>query len=133
MIKLNIIKKPLFEMANLRTATTGQPFDFWVDEAGSTRKVEHNLPRFKVTANNVDLDIMLLKNKPFIVNNNERVIQKFKYSKQALMFVSDFYLPLMLHWNGDIDTGQLSAIMRLVHKKNLTVAEATDAVLNDNY
>ena len=40
----------LYEHANLRKNTTGQPFDLWVDEFGVDRKTTHNNPRFKVKA-----------------------------------------------------------------------------------
>ena len=123
----------LFEMANLRTPTTGQPFEFWVDEVGSERKVEHNLPRFKVRANGVELVILLMTYKATILNNNDRQIRQFRYGKQATQFVLDFAEPLRMHWNGAIDTGQLSAIMRLVSKQGYSVKDATDKVLSDDY
>jgi len=119
----------LYEHANLRKNTTGQPFDFWVDEIGKDRKVSHNEPRFKVTANNVELDIILHSDDSITINNNDRDIRKFKYSKEAIKFVSNFKKPLRMHWNHEIDTGDLATIMRTVYKNDTDILDAISKVI----
>ena len=124
----------IYGMANLKPDKTGQPFELWVDECGSDRNVGHNNPRFKPKANGVQLDIMLNSNgKAEIVNTNSRDVQKFKYAKEAIKFIEDFQKPLLMHWNGEIDSSDLTMIIRFVVKKNYAIDDAIETVLNDEY
>lgn len=133
-IYINATEQAIFGMANLRYKTTGQMFDFWVDELGSKRQNKHNEPRFKLEANDVEVDFILHKDDSIeILPNNNRIIQKFKYRKEGEKFIQKFSRPLRMHWVGDIDTGELSAIFRLVTKKGYEVDDAVEAVLNDEY
>lgn len=122
MIKI-ITDNTLYEHAILRTQTTGQPFDLWVDEFGKDRKTSHNEPRFKVSANGVELDIVLHSDGNTEIVNNKREIRKFKYAKQAEQYIKKYEKPLLAHWNHVIDTGDLSIILRKT-KNN------TDELLN---
>lgn len=127
-------QESIYGMANLKPKETGQPFELWVDEIGSDRNVGHNNPRFKPKANGIQLDIMLNSNgKAEIVNADSRKIQKFKYGKEAVQFIERFSEPLMMHWNGDISSSELTAIIRLVVKKKYSIDDAIEAVLNDEY
>lgn len=38
-----------------------------------------------------------------------------------------------MHWNREIDTAELGLIMKLVVKKNYTVDDAVEVVLNDDF
>ena len=37
---------------NLHKSRTGLPYDLWIDDAGSERRVQHNQPRLKVRVKN---------------------------------------------------------------------------------
>ena len=124
----------IYGMANLRFKTTGEPFDLWVDEAGSERNTQHDAPRFKPKANGIQLDIIIQNDGTAeIVNTDPRDIQKFGYAKEALAFIERFSAPLLMHWNGEIETGELTAIIRLVVKKHYELDDAIYAVINDEY
>ncbi len=124
----------IYGMANLKPREIGESFELWIDELGSDRNVGHNNPRFKPKANGIQLDIMLMRNgKAEIVNADPRKIQKFKYGKEAVRFIEKFSEPLIMHWNGDISSSELTTIIRLVNKKNYSIDNAIEAVLNDEY
>lgn len=125
---------PIYGMANLKNKITGEAFELWIDEVGSERHTSHNEARFKPKANGIQIDVILHKDGTTeIVDSNPRKIQKFGYAKEAIRFIEKFQKPLLMHWNGEIETGELTAIIRLVVKKNYSINEAIEAVLNDNY
>ncbi len=127
-------QESIYGMANLKPREIGESFELWIDELGSDRNVGHNNPRFKPKANGIQLDIMLLRNgKAEIINADPRKIQKFKYGNEAVRFIEKFSEPLIMHWNGDISSSELTAIIRLVVKKKYSINDAIEAVLNDNY
>lgn len=124
----------IYGMSNFKPAKTGLPFEFWVDELGSDRNVSHNLPRFKLKANGVQIDIVLNPNgKAEIINADSRKIQKFRFAKEAIEFVEHLQKPLLMHWNGEIDSDDLLSIIKLVEKKNYSIEDAIETVLNENY
>ncbi len=124
----------VYGMSNFKPAKTGLPFELWVDEIGSDRNVAHNLPRFKPKANGVQIDIVLNSNgKAEIVNADSRKIQRFKYAKEAIEFIEKLKKPLLMHWNGEIDSDDLLSIIKLVEKENYSIESAIETVLNDNY
>lgn len=124
----------IYGMANLKPRETGQPFELWVDEIGSDRNTEHNKPRFKPKANGIQIDIMLNKDgNAEIINSDPRKIQKFKYAKEAIHFIEKFSKPLLMHWNDEISSSELTSIIRLVERKNYTLDSAIDTILNDEY
>ena len=130
-MKLITEMETLYEHAILRTQTTGQPFDLWVDEFGKDRKTKHNEPRFKVSANGIELDIILHSNDTTEIVNGGRKIQKFKYAKEAQDFILKYKDPLRAHWNHDIDTGELSAVFRLTKKQRMDILDALSQVIAD--
>ena len=133
MIKLTI-SNSLYEMANFSGNVIGENFELWVDERGKERNTKHSLPRFKPEANGIQLDIVIGNDgEPFIDKPNPRNIRKFKYSKDAIEFIKKFKKPLLMHWNKEIETAELSAIFRLVIKKGLTVDQSVQKVLTDDY
>lgn len=125
-------RSAIYEMANLKPAKTGQPFELWVDELGKNRKTSHNLPRFKAKANGIELDIIIMpEHKAKIINADQQKVQKFRYSKEAIKFIEKFQQPLIMHWNGEIDSYDLLSIIMFANKTNCTVDSAVKHVLND--
>lgn len=124
----------LYEMSNLTNRITKQPFTFWVDDIGNQRKVNHNNARYKVEANDIELDIKLFKDGTTeIVNENPRDIRKFKYSKEAVEFIQKFQKPLLMQWNQEIDVFQLADIIKLVQRQNYEIDDAIEIVMQEDY
>ena len=123
----------LYEMANLGPATTGEVFNIWVDEVGSRRGTKHNLPRFKVEKNSVELVIIINNDDVYFDKAPTNKLHKFGPYKDALQFVKTFKEPLLMHWNGEIETIQLGNIIRLVVKKHYKLEDAINMVLNDEF
>jgi len=123
----------LYEMANFGPNTTGKNFNVWVDEIGKNRGTKHNLPRFKVEKNNVELDIIIDNDNIYFDKAPTNKLHKFGPYKDALEFIRTFKKPLLMHWNREIDTGDLALIFKLVSKKKYTVDDAINAVQNDTF
>lgn len=123
----------LYEHANIRSKVTGQPFDIWVDEFGKTRNNKHNEPRYKVTANDVELDIILHGDDSIEIVNDTQDIRKFKHSKEAMDFIEKFKLPFRMQWDQQIDTYELTTIIRLTQKQGFDIIDAIDKVLRDDF
>lgn len=123
----------LYEHANIRSKVTGQPFDIWVDEFGKTRNNKHNEPRYKVTANDVELDIILHGDDSIEIVNDTQDIRKFKHSKEAVEFIEKFKLPFRMQWDQQIDTYELTTIIRLTQKQGFDIIDAIDKVLRDDF
>lgn len=123
----------LFEHANLRQNTTGQPFDLWLDEAGCDRNVQHNEPRVKVRENGIELDIIIHNNGKLEIVNDERDIRKFKHSKEAVEFIDAYKDVLRMHWNHEIDTGDVAVVMRsfkrIKEKDAIAILDLLDKVI----
>ena len=125
---------PIYGMANLKSKITGEAFELWIDEVDSERHTSHNEARFKPKANGIQIDIILHKDGTTEIADNDPIkIQKFGYAKEATKFIERFQEPLLMHWNGEIETGELTAIIRLVVKKNYSIKDAIDVVLSDEY
>ena len=123
----------LYEHANIRSKVTGQPFDIWVDEFGKERNNKHNEPRYKVTANDVELDIILHGDDSIEIVNDTQDIKKFKHSKEAMDFIEKFKLPFRMQWDQQIDTYELTTIIRLTQKQGFDIIDAIDKVLRDDF
>lgn len=123
----------LYKHANIRSKVTGQPFDIWVDEFGKTRNNKHNEPRYKVTANDVELDIILHGDDSIEIVNDTQDIRKFKHSKEAMDFIEKFKLPFRMQWDQQIDTYELTTIIRLTQKQGFDIIDAIDKVLRDDF
>ena len=120
-------------MANLKSTSTGESFDIWVNEIGKGREGKHNLPRFKPEKSGVQLDIVIDGEDVRYDKQPTNKLHKFGPYKDALKFVEKFKKPLLMHWNQEIDTIQLGNIVRLVNKKKYTIEDAISAVLNDDF
>lgn len=120
-----------FEHANIRRKDTGQPFDIWIDEKGCERNVQHNEPRFKFSANGIELDIILHNDDKIEIVNNSKEIKKFKHSKEAVNFVQTFKQPLRMHWNHDLTTYELIKVLRDVYKNDTAILDAISKALKD--
>lgn len=133
-MKLDFIDtKYLYEHARLRNKVTGQPFDIWVDEFGKNRNVQHNDPRYKVTANGIEIDIILHKNDDIEFVNDSSEIRKFSFGKQAVKFIYKFKDVLRMQWNQEIDTYELGTIIRLVEIQGYDMNTAIDKVINGDF
>lgn len=132
MISITDNDKYLYEMSNLTPRITKQPFNVWVDDAGKNRNVGHNEARFKVEANNIELDIILHKDgRAEFVNTNTRLINKFKYGKEAIKFIEKYSTPLLMQFNLKIDVFQLADIIKLVEKQHYSIEEAIEIIINE--
>lgn len=121
----------IYGMANLRYQTTGEPFELWVDELGSDRNNVHHEARFKPKANGIKLEVILRRNGEIeFVDKNPRKIQKFGYAKEVKNFIKRFQKPLFMHWDGEIDIGELTTIITNVVKDNMSVDKAIESVLS---
>ena len=68
-----------------------------------------------------------------IVNKDKTEIRKFKYAKQAVYYIKKFQKPLEMHWNHEIDTGELAAILRMVYKTDCEILDALSKVAAGDY
>lgn len=123
----------MYEMANLQSKDTGEPFEFWVDDVGKDRGGKHNLPRFKPRKGGVELDIIIDGDNIRFDKQPTNKLHKFGPYKDALKFVEKFKEPLLMHWNKEITTTELANIIRLVNKKKYTISDAIKAVLSDEF
>ena len=105
----------MYEMANLQSKDTGEPFEFWVDDVGKDRGGKHNFPRFKPRKSGVELDIIIDGNDIRFDKQPTNKLHKFGPYKDALKFVEKFKEPLLMHWNKEITTAELANIIRLVN------------------
>lgn len=125
---------PIFAMANIPPRKLGENFELWIDDSGSSRTNSHNEARFKPEANGIELDYRISRDGTItLVNNNPRLIQKFKYSKEVEKFLTKFMKPLFMHWDREIDTHELVEIIRQVNKFGKTIEDAIEIVVNDDY
>lgn len=122
----------VYEMANLKSEKKGQPFELWIDELGKNRIQSNNRPKFKLKANNIELDVIITSSfKAEIINADQQKIQKFKYSKEAISFIEKYHKPLIMHWNGEIDFYELLSIIMLTNKTNCTIDNSIKQIFND--
>lgn len=129
-MKLQVLEEDRFflEHANLRSKDTGQPFDVWLDELGCDRNVKHNEPRFKFTANNIQLDVILHNNGELEIVNNPREVRKFKHSKKVIDFIKKFEEPLRKQWNHELTTYETMHLIRTVYKTDMDVLDALSKI-----
>jgi hypothetical protein len=102
--------EPLFEMANLRPASTGLPMVIWVSEKGRAR---HG-PRIKVSRKHGDR--MDIRNTVSVtIDGPPRVIGE-GLAAGDLDLVSDYISrnrdALLAYWHGEIDTVELISRLR---------------------
>lgn len=63
----------VYEMANLKPEKTGQPFELWIDELGKNRIQSNNRTKFKLKANNIELDVIITSSfKAEIINADQQ-------------------------------------------------------------
>ena len=128
---MDIDESTLYEWANLRSQTTGQPFDIWVDEIGKNRNTKHNDLRIKATANNIQLDVIIHNNGTIEYANDNKDIRKFGHKRELEDFIFKVSPALRLHWNQEIDSGQLATILKTVKKSKVDIFKIIEDVLND--
>lgn len=121
----------LYEWANIRRNTTGLPFDIWVDEIGKNRNTKHNELRIKVTANNVQLDVIVHNHGEIEYANNPADIRKFGHKKELEDFILKVSPALKAHWNQDIDSSELGYIIRQVYKNKKDLSQVLSDIGNE--
>ena len=103
-------KDDIFAMANLYPKRTGLPVIIWVDNLGSARNVEHNLPRVKVqnilgdkaVDDTFEVSISL---DPKILSGTCKLNRK---TKQIVFdYIREHFDDFMEHWNQEIDEDDL--------------------------
>ena len=113
----NSVEEPLtsiFGMANLYPKHTGLPVILWVDNMGSARNVQHNLPRLKVqnirgNKRSEDTFSVSISKRPEILSGENKLSSKdWKAVKQ---FISDNYDYFIQHWNEEIDEYELKDLL----------------------
>ena len=104
----------VFGMANLYPKHTGLPVIIWVDNVGSARNVQHNVPRVKVQnvkGNKAVDDTFSLS----ISSNPEILAGECKLSskdfKQVKNFIIEHEQDFMRQWNQEIDEYELKDLL----------------------
>lgn len=100
----------IFAIANLYPKRTGINNMLWVDNLGSARNIEHNVPRLKVQ--NVpgdkvvdDAFVMSISKSPEILAGECKL--KSKALRDVKNYIIEHYDDLIAHWNQDIDEDEL--------------------------
>lgn len=102
-------------MANLYPKHTGLPVVIWVDNVGSDRHLEHNLPRVKVQnvrgggKRSDDVFSASISRNPEVLAGENKLSKKDW--KEVQEFISSNYKLLMDHWNGEIDEYELKDLV----------------------
>ena len=120
-------EEELFEMANIRKARTGLPYDIWVDSNGSNRKNKHSPNRIKIDVNGNLIPIEISDNPSIpksVLRNMSRVnIPNFSEVKKYLIKYKNVFLA---HCNSKIDDFDLMRILI-----NSETAEEAEQELNN--
>lgn len=115
-----------FEMSNIRKDRTGLPYDLWVDSLGSSRNIEHNLPRVKF---NIDGDLV-----PFSIEDSPKILidEEVRHHRDLIKFIKDNKDILLKHWNHEIDDGQIINYLTYVYRKGMSRDEAYSKVSEED-
>lgn len=124
----------VYGMANLQHDDINQPFDIWIDEFGKNRNTTHYLARFKPRRSGQSLEIVVKKDWTVDFGAACTESQKRKFgkseSKKAIQFIDTYKKVLVMHYNGELTTVQLSAILLLAIKGKVDLDEAISTVLD---
>lgn len=104
-----IEQEAFFEMARISASDSKLRYDIWLDDAGSSRKNKHNLPRVKIIIDNNMIPISISKNPEFLVDVSK--YKKIKNIKPVFDFIAKFEDVLLMHWNEEIDDRQVLNII----------------------
>lgn len=121
--------KPLYEMANLPRQESGQPFDIWVDSAGSARNTTHN--EFRVKAFNNGATIVAGFKNGVYSNFNTPIqeIRKFGKNRELKNYLCKIKPLLDLHWENKITDGVFILSANLI-SKGCDVRTAIEKAIN---
>lgn len=108
--------KPLYEMANLPRQESGQPFDIWVDSAGSARGTTHNEFRVKAYNNGVTIVAGFKNGKFSNFQTPEYKITKFGKNRELKNYLCKIKPLLDLHWENKITDGVFILSANLIAK-----------------
>ena len=109
---------------------------FWLDEAGADRIVKHNLIRFKADNGTTDSACIFILPEdesvsPYLdeKNTNKKNIKNFPYVKEVVEFMTEFRIPLLLHWNRVITSDDFINIVKLVRIRGKDLTDAMNTIL----
>lgn len=99
------VKQTCFEMANLRKQESGLSYDIWLDSAGYKRNTPHNVMRINVSIDNEFIPIIIASQRDI------RPQKHFKRENEIILWASNNYDTLFMHWNGKLSDRQALNIL----------------------
>ena len=100
-----IVKQTRFEMANLRKHESGLPYDIWLDSAGYNRNTPHDVMRIKVSIDNELIPVIIASQRDI------RPQKHFKRENEIILWASNNYDTLFMHWNSELSDRQALNIL----------------------
>ena len=110
-------------MANFGKDRSKLPVNLWLDTACSVRTIKHKNPRVKIQNNKSeylryrkDLISISISDNPEVLLKNYKTKLKIseKELKIMLKFISENYIILLKHWNGEIDDYEVLDILNAI-------------------
>lgn len=93
-----------YEMANIKKQRSGLSTDIWVDSAGTSRNVKHNIPRVKLVGNNYSVELSIEANPQVIAVPKGITESKVRREcKDAIDFIGKYHEIFLAYYNGKID------------------------------
>lgn len=99
------VKQTRFEMANLRKHESGLPYDICLDSAWYNRNTPHNVMRIKVSIDNELIPVIIASQRDI------RPQKHFKRENEIILWASNNYDTLFMHWNGKLSDRQALNIL----------------------
>ena len=93
-------KQTCFEMANLRKQESGLPYDIWLYSAGYKRNIPHSVMRIKVCIDDEFIPTIIASQRDI------RPQKHFKRENEIILWASNNYDTLFMHWNGKLSDRQ---------------------------
>lgn len=124
-------KIPIYEMANLTRNKSKQPFDLWVDSAGSSRKAGHSGLRVKASNNGVSVSVGFINGEFTTYKTRKEDIKKFQHIKELESYLREILPILELHWEEKIDDMEFLVIASYYSRKDTkTLMDAVDKAVD---
>ena len=118
-----------YESTIIPKRITKQPFEIIISDILFSKKP---YPTFEIYNEDVKLEFEMLPNGTIrILENDKHILKLFKYSKEAVQFFQKYREPIMLRFEGEIDTFQLADIIKLVERRQCDISHAITYVVND--
>ena len=99
------VKQTCFEMASLRKHESGLPYDIWLDSAGYKRNTPHNVMMINVSIDNELIPVIIASQRDI------RPQKHFKRENDIILWASNNYDTLFMHWNGKLSDRQALNIL----------------------